>query len=150
VEYNPPSSRLPVSGSLIISIKPEDDDDEAKRRMNEEMRGLICGTSFDDPVTIPHENAPRIPTKSEVPSIRHFASSVARESSSVSCKVCTTEHLPPVPLCCDTCANVLDPENLVPGKTWVCQNPHCHGRELGYVNSLDAGRCGLCQARKSE
>ena len=132
------------------SIKPEEDDEEAKRRMNDEMRGLMCGTSLDNPYDLDGDD-----TVSEKDSFTVFqipsSSSGKKEPigpsvSIVTCKICTTQHPSPVPMCCKSCNSVLEPERFE-GRTWICQSSECQGIGVQYVNPVDAGRCGLCGAR---
>ena len=140
------------------SIKPEDDDEEAKRRMNDEMRGLMCGTSLNNPYNIDDTASeedspsnPEIPLLSR-PEIASSNSEITSQPpplpsvSTVTCKVCTTHHAPPTPMCCESCNNVLEPEKFE-GKTWICNASDCHGIGVGYVNPADVGRCGICYAK---
>jgi hypothetical protein len=115
------------------------------------MRGLMCGTSLDSPYDLSD-------TASEEDSTEHLtrASSdskstarIAPSISSVVCKVCTTQHSPPIPMCCESCNNVLEPESFESENTWICRSSECHGKEIGYVNSVDVGRCGLCGAKRT-
>jgi hypothetical protein len=71
-------------------------------------------------------------------------------STGVSCRVCTTEHPPPVPVCCESCSNVLEPEKLSNDRKWICKAPGCQGAELGYVNYEDAGTCGICGSTRQK
>jgi hypothetical protein len=134
---------------LIISIKkPEDDDEEAKRRMNDEMRGLICGTSRDNPFDIDDTASeeeilpPKITSHSEITPTTNVIPSVFN----VTCKVCTTLHSSPIPMCCESCNNVLEPEKFE-RKTWICKASGCQGIGIGYANPVDVARCGLCGAK---
>ena len=140
------------SGMLRLNIsikKPEDDDEEAKRRMNDEMRGLICGTSRDNPFDIDEteseedEILPQKPTShSEITLTTNGIPFVSK----VTCKVCTTLHSSPIPMCCESCNNVLEPEKFK-GKTWICKASGCQGIGIGYVNPVDVARCGLCSTK---
>ena len=55
------------------------------------------------------------------------------------CIVCTLDNTLNA-LTCATCGNVLDTTRL--SRHWRCKGDYC--RSIGYVNSLDAGLCGLC------
>src|SRR5579859_3481649 len=124
--------------------------------MNEEMRGLMCDNGTidltDDDETASEESPPNTTTPS--PRTSHLSprsaltDSILPSSSGVTCRVCTTLHPPPVPVCCESCNNVLEPQTLPPGQTWDCTASNCPGREVGYVNYTDVGRCGICSAKK--
>jgi hypothetical protein len=139
------------------SIKPEDDDEEAKRRMNDEMKGLMCGTSMDEPLFLDDtasEESDEDLTKSRVLNSSGSHNTLANpepstSTSDITCKVCTTLHSPPIPVCCESCNNVLQPDKFPKNKTWICRVSGCHGSDVGYVNFEDAGRCGLCGAKRS-
>jgi hypothetical protein len=121
--------------------------------MNEEMRGLMCGTSPGNPYDVDDTGSEEEDSNSRQPNLSHPDSTNPRprlsspSSSRVTCNVCTTHHSPPIPMCCDSCNNVLQREQYQ-GKTWTCTAAGCHGIDIGYVNSLDVGRCGLCGAKK--
>ena len=163
--YFPPRSKT--------SIKPEDDDEEAKRRMDDEMRGLMCGTSPDNPYDLddtaseeessfrPTQRRPPIeslgkhysssPTLKRTPSIEYTLTQAKNNPlpSGATCNVCTTFHPTPIPTCCESCNNVLQPDNLDDRHKWTCEQEGCFGRETGYVNIIDTGRCGLCGVRRA-
>lgn len=134
------------------SIKPEDDDEEAKRQMDDEMRGLMCGTNLNTPYdgddTASEEDctSPEIPQNSNVH--LNSTSGGSCSSSGITCKVCTTHHSPPIPMCCESCNNVLEPEKCDHTQKWICKDTGCHGLGIEYVNSLDVGRCGLCGSKR--
>jgi hypothetical protein len=66
--------------------------------------------------------------------------STTRESSSpIACSICSLEN-EPSSLTCVACSHVLKPE-FVPDH-WTCQKVACKGSE--YINSGDAGACGVC------
>lgn len=136
------------------SVRPEDDDEEAKRRMIDEMRGLICATDesalIDPDDTASEEDFDISDKRLSEPSSTERTSDVSStdRQSNVTCKVCTTCHSPPVPICCESCGNVLQPVKLSADKSWICSAPGCQGKSLGYVNSADAGICGICGARR--
>src|SRR5437868_6390791 len=147
------------------------------RHMVEEMKGLRCGTNTDTAYVVDdtaseesevEENPPETradlfistETTSE-PSMSHGTTgTVPKENEAptqvtseqatgkVTCTVCTTIHTPPIPICCETCNNVLQPNNLSQDKVWKCSSPGCDGANLGYVNFQDAGRCGICGHRR--
>lgn len=150
------------------STKPEDEDEEAMRHMVEEMKGLRCGTNTDnayglDDTASEESDAGKdskvdqserpIPTETRAKELTfrdvQERGSGEKESSpsAVTCNVCTTIPLPPLPICCETCNNVLQPEKLSKDKVWKCTAPGCDGLSLGYVNFQDAGRCGLCGSK---
>jgi hypothetical protein len=140
------------------------------RHMVEEMRGLRCGTNTDNayllddtaseesdaeekPATLPTD--PHVPAETiPKPMPSHGApeiGSIEKESpAGVTCKLCTTIHTPPLPICCETCNNVLQPEKLPKDKIWKCTSPGCDGSNLGYVNFQDAGRCGICGSKRED
>ncbi|KAF2787513.1 WLM-domain-containing protein [Melanomma pulvis-pyrius CBS 109.77] len=74
--------------------------------------------------------------------------SVPRSRSTVNikkeCGVCSFVN-GPVSLCCDACSNVLSPD-FMPNH-WKCGSKTCEGSK--YINSGDAGVCGLCGALRS-
>ena len=146
------------------SIKPEDDDDEGRRRMNDEMRGLMCGTAidltYDDDDETPsvgfsgESTRPEDLTK-DSPGIglrlSHSATDIMNpvtSQSDITCNVCTTRHMAPIPVCCESCCNVLEPAKLTTEQVWTCDADQCQGAELGYANIADAGRCGICGAKR--
>jgi hypothetical protein len=122
------------------------------------MRGLMCGTSidltYDDDETASEESHPaedsvkRTRVESS-PVNENLNPTVSDDPSGVTCKVCTTRHLPPVPVCCETCSNVLQAEKLTKVQIWNCNAHECHGTEVGYVNYIDTGRCGMCGAKRN-
>ena len=59
------------------------------------------------------------------------------------CLVCTLENNPSSPTCM-ACANVLKSKLL--SNHWRCKSDACKGNK--YINSPDAGRCGLCGSLK--
>lgn len=59
------------------------------------------------------------------------------------CPVCTLENDPNSPTCV-ACAHVLRPKLM--SNSWRCKNEACKGSN--YINSSDAGRCGLCGSLK--
>ena len=149
------SSILISSTQVNSSVKPEDDDEEAKRRMNDEMRGLMCATNekelIDIDDTASEESFDVSQEKSPVDKATAQSSSDATSTArslEVVCKICTTCHSPPIPICCESCGNVLQPSILSSDKVWTCKAPGCHAKDLGYVNSTDAGICGICGARR--
>jgi hypothetical protein len=148
------------------------------RHMVEEMKGLRCGTNTDTayviddtaseesdvedkPATAVTDASIRTDAASES-SISHGTTHishgtiqpVSREekpepsSTDVTCSVCTTIHTPPLPICCETCNNVLQPNKLSNDKIWRCTAPGCQGANLGYSNFQDAGRCGICGSKR--
>jgi hypothetical protein len=142
-----------------FSIKPEDDDDVARGRMDDEMRGLVCGTSMDNAVDIDDTASEEEEEEEEVNTQNTLSTDSPATTSSntktvlstgVSCRVCTTEHPPPVPVCCESCSNVLEPEKLSGERKWICKAPGCQGAELGYVNYEDAGTCGICGSTRQK
>lgn len=144
-------------GGVDFSIKPEDDDDVARGRMDDEMRGLVCGTSMDNAVeiddTASEEDEEEVNTRNKLPTESPAIPSSNTKtvlSTAVSCRVCTTEHLPPVPVCCESCSNVLEPEKLSNDRKWICKARGCQGAELGYVNYEDAGTCGICGSTRQK
>jgi hypothetical protein len=149
-----PLSMVPYRG-LNSSVRPEEDDDEAKRLMGDEMRGLLCGTNrteiidLDDTASeesfdLSRDSAPTaLPITTPVAAPAPFS-----PSSEITCNVCTTAHPAPAPICCESCANVLEPTNLPKDKIWTCPAQGCLASELGYTNSVDAGICGICGHRK--
>jgi hypothetical protein len=146
------------------STKPEAEDEEAMRHMVEEMKGLRCGTNTDnayelDDTASEESDAEGEPKRSVATDtiVKESASTIAPESCSgetgpsptgLTCNVCTTMHTLPLPICCETCNNVLQPEKLPKEKTWKCMAPGCDGIALGYANFQDAGRCGLCGSKR--
>lgn len=60
------------------------------------------------------------------------------------CPVCSLDN-PQNSATCAVCAHVLD-RNAIKG-SWACKSSSCQA--VGYVNSGDAGVCGLCGGRKS-
>jgi hypothetical protein len=142
-----------------FSIKPDDDDDVARGRMEAEMRGLVCGTGMDNDFKIDDDTAseedeadtqdktPIGPSRREIEPVVETSSS---PSSGVSCKVCTTSHSPPVPVCCESCSNVLEPEKLSDERKWICRSSGCQATELGYVNYGDSGTCGICASTRQK
>jgi hypothetical protein len=126
--------------------------------MGDEMRGLMCGTSidltYDDDETASEESTTLEDsvkrTRVELsPVSENLNPTVSDHSSGVTCNVCTTRHLPPLPVCCETCLNVLEPEKLTKEQIWNCTDNECHGAEVGYINYIDAGRCGVCGAKRN-
>jgi hypothetical protein len=153
------------------STKPEDEDEEAMRHMVDEMKGLRCGTNTDnayvlDDTASKESGAEEMPTalhtdrpvptetKPEPSTSHNTAETISEDQNSlpaeVICNVCTTIHSPPLPICCETCNNVLQPEKISNDKTWKCTSPGCDGISLGYVNFQDAGRCGICGSKRSD
>jgi DNA-dependent metalloprotease WSS1 len=151
---------ISLCGVTDFSIKPEDDDDDARGRMDDEMRGLVCGTSMDnafeiDDDTASEEDEPDTPDKPTIQPSRRETAPVLETSPSlsfsrVSCKVCTTSHSPPVPVCCETCSNVLEPEKLSDERKWICRASGCQAAELGYINYGDSGTCGICGSTRQK
>jgi hypothetical protein len=141
-----------------FSIKPDDDDDVARGRMDDEMRGLVCGTSMDnafeiDDDTASEEDEPDTRDKTTIAPSRSETVPVvetSRSPSGVSCKVCTTSHSPLVPVCCEACSNVLEPEKLSDERKWICTASGCQAAELGYVNYGDSGTCGICGSTRQK
>ena len=117
------------------------------------MRGLMCGTStynpynLDDITSEEESSAPPQPKRPASIGSSRSQTIVDPSPSSVVCKVCTTFHHTPIPTCCESCNNVLEPDKLDDRHKWVCQQEGCFGKETGYVNFVDAGRCGLCGAK---
>ncbi|KAH8724653.1 WLM domain-containing protein [Phaeosphaeriaceae sp. PMI808] len=60
------------------------------------------------------------------------------------CGICSLQN-EPVSLTCDACSHVLKP-SFVPDH-WACRNVACEGSQ--YLNSGDAGACGVCGALRS-
>jgi len=119
--------------------------------MNDEMRGLMCGISPDNPYNVDdtafeEEDSNSRPLNRSCPETANPYPSISSPSCRVTCKVCTSHHSPPIPMCCESCNNVLQHEQYK-GKTWTCRAAGCHGIGIGYVNSLDVGLCGLCGAK---
>ena len=162
-----------MGGWADCSTKPEDEDEEAMRHMVEEMKGLRCGTNTDTAYVVAdtaseesevEDNPPETrvdpflstKTTSEPSTIQGTSGTVPKEaeaptqvtSAQVTCKVCTTIHTPRLPICCETCNNVLQPDKLSQDKVWKCTSVDCDGANLGYVNFQDAGRCGICGHRR--
>lgn len=143
--------------TIDFSIKPEDDDEEAKRRMSDEMKGLMCGTNLDNlynlDETASEEDSDVYISPSNPHAVRpQLKLSTPPRSPSlgrVTCKVCTTMHPALIPICCESCGNVLNPESIDKEKIWICLAPGCNGMAVGYVNFIDAGRCGLCGAKQA-
>lgn len=161
-----PSSNL-ICGRRSHSVKPEDDDEEAKRRMNNELRDLMCATNeislIESDETASEEDedfnisdVKRQPLEPAFPQVWSDRLSDVpspdaqpkNQHPEVTCRVCTTCHSPPAPICCEACGNVLQPEKLTDDATWLCMAQGCHGNELGYVSSADAGLCGICGTRR--
>ena len=120
--------------------------------MNDEMRRLMCGTSAENPYdvddTASEDDSNNRPQNRSSPETSNPHPRILSPSSSgVTCNICTTHHSPPIPMCCESCNNVLQHERYK-GKTWTCRAAGCHGIDSGYVNPLDVGRCGLCGAKK--
>ena len=121
--------------------------------MTNEMKGLMCGISPDNPyddedIVSEEEDSNSRPSNRSCPEKPNPYPSISSTSSSgITCKVCTTLHSPPIPMCCESCNNVLQHEKYE-GKTWTCRATGCHGIRIGYVNYLDVGLCGLCGAKK--
>jgi len=121
--------------------------------MKDEMRGLLCGTSMDTPYEIDDtasEESDLEITSRERPPEKILESEKTIISGAVECRVCTTLHTPPIPVCCESCGNVLQPEKLLKEKVWKCTNRNCSGTDLGYLNFADVGRCGLCGAKRDD
>jgi hypothetical protein len=127
--------------------------------MNDEMRGLMCGTSidltYDDDETTSEEES----TTHDIPSEKETVISPSQpavcdnlisfsDSSGITCKLCTTLHVPPIPVCCESCCNVLQPDNLSKEQVWSCMANACHGTEMGYLNYIDSGICGICGVKR--
>jgi hypothetical protein len=73
------------------------------------------------------------------------ASSKAREQSEpIACSICSLENKS-TSLTCMVCSNVLRPD-FVPDH-WTCQKAACKGSR--FINSGDAGACGVCGALRS-
>ena len=66
-----------------------------------------------------------------------------RPPAPVVCPICSLGNTPDA-LTCAACAHVLDVAKLT--RTWTCAAAAC--RASMYVNSADAGRCGICGAAK--
>ncbi|KXT03088.1 hypothetical protein AC578_7725 [Pseudocercospora eumusae] len=62
-----------------------------------------------------------------------------------SCPICSLENAPDS-VTCIACSNVLRPR-LMPNH-WRCKSDTCKGSK--YINSGDAGRCGICGSQKSK
>ena len=60
------------------------------------------------------------------------------------CSVCSFANTDGMPITCAMCGNVLDLDK-VPG-SWACKSQACAGSK--YINSGDAGVCGVCGERK--
>ena len=121
--------------------------------MQDEMRGLLCGTSVDTPYEIDEtasEESDLEITSREKPMEKRSDSEKIVMPGAVECRICTTLHTPPIPVCCDSCGNVLQPEKLPKEKVWKCTNTTCSGTDLGYLNFSDVGRCGLCGAKRED
>src|SRR5436190_13141500 len=118
--------------------------------MNDEMRELMCGTSQDNPYDLDGDDTVSEEDTSTIPQIPPSFSGkkelIGPSVSVLTCKICTTQHSPPVPMCCQTCNSVLEPERFE-GRTWICQSSECQRIGIEYINPADAGRCGLCGDR---
>ena len=140
--------------TLTGSIKPEDDDEEAKRQMNEEMKTLLCGTT-DEPINLSYTTFEESDnTISNQPPKSPIASRTGSDGSSfvndgITCRICTTHHPSPLPVCCESCGNVLEPEKLAVDQKWVCRARGCVGMEVEFFNYIDAGSCALCGTKRT-
>ena len=122
--------------------------------MADELKGLLCGTSLEDPYllgdTESEESDVDLASKRETNSSNLKSENITTTStSSATCKVCTTLHALPNPVCCESCSNVLEPEKFPETKIWSCKAQGCAASDIGYVNFEDAGLCGLCGSKRS-
>lgn len=62
----------------------------------------------------------------------------------VACAICSLIN-EPASITCMACSNVLNP--LLMPNHWKCRSAAC--KDSNYVNSSDAGRCGICGAAKT-
>lgn len=62
------------------------------------------------------------------------------------CPVCSFANTDKILTTCAMCGNVLDLDKC-PG-SWACKSPACVGSGSKYINSRDAGVCGVCGARR--
>ncbi|KAF1920444.1 WLM domain-containing protein [Ampelomyces quisqualis] len=76
-------------------------------------------------------------------SARTSSSNVEVSSRGAACGICSLEN-EPSSLTCAACANVLNPD-FVPDH-WACASAACNGSQ--YLNSGDAGVCGVCGASR--
>lgn len=92
----------------------------------------------------PEPPAPK-PTTSKPPPAKPTTKPPPREAMPpLGCPICSLNN-EPGSLICAACSNVLNPD-LTPNH-WRCRNATC--RESGYINSGDAGRCGVCGTSRS-
>ena len=115
----------------------------------------MCGTSSDNPYDLDDTASEEESSSSSPPAKRPASIGSSRTQTTVdtspqgvTCKICTTVHAAPVPTCCEACNNVLEPDKLDDGHKWICGDEGCVGRDTGYVNFVDTGRCGLCGAKR--
>jgi len=117
------------------------------------MRGLMCGTSLDNPYDLDdtdseESSSPAPQAKPPLMESYHTQTTVDPSPSGGTCTICMTLHSTPIPTCCEYCNNVLEPDKLDDRHKWFCQQEGCFGKEAGYVNFVDAGRCGVCAAKR--
>ena len=98
------------------------------------------------PAMISEAPEPRPTPQSSAPTPSHSQPEAAPSSSPEEqiCAVCSLSN-GPESLTCAACAHVLDAERLP--RHWKCQSETCKGGV--YVNSEDAGVCGVCGRAKS-
>jgi hypothetical protein len=97
-----------------VSVKPEEDDEEAKRRIHDEIRGLLCCSNQPDSIDLSDTASEESIDLSQEPS--RSSPDAAAAPATITCKVCTTAHSPPGPVCCGSCANVLEPDKTFSGE----------------------------------
>jgi hypothetical protein len=115
----------------------DDDDDEATAPAQD---GPVSADEID-PDQNPVSNNATTPSDHPVQTITRAAT--PNSPRIFACPVCSLENDPDTPTCM-ACANVLRPQ-LMPNH-WRCRSDACQGTR--YINPGDAGRCGLCQAKK--
>ncbi|BFZ65002.1 hypothetical protein YB2330_006165 [Saitoella coloradoensis] len=64
------------------------------------------------------------------------AAAQSEPARAVSCPCCTSLNGPPLPVLCEVCGNLLQPEMFVEDEKWKCL--------CDTVNHVDMGRCGAC------
>jgi hypothetical protein len=146
-------------GRFLIKICDEEDDQDGNaRREFDEIQGIsprnpAKTTTKTHPITVKQEKTsrspPAPPAPSEVKKRRPqpltkltTSSSQARDSSKpIACCICSLEN-EPSSLTCVACSHVLKPD-FVPDY-WACRKAAC--KDSQYINSGDAGACGVCGA----
>jgi DNA-dependent metalloprotease WSS1 len=112
-------------------------------------RSQLDSPGSRDRSQLPDTTSSRHPASAKSADTTPTATDKPRNIETTSTKVCsvcslTNDSLSPT---CAACAHVLDPRK--DRKHWRCESAACKDSASGYVNSGDAGVCGICGTRRS-